>query len=227
MRILLVEDEPEMARLIATAFARHGIVVDHAPNLAIAREAILGGVHDAVVLDRKLPDGDGLSLIPDLRRPGTPAAEGAVPVIVLSALGSLDQRLAGLDTGADDYLPKPFSVDELLARLRAVMRRPARLAPSVATLGPLAFNLDERSVTLDGAPLDLPRRELLALEALMRRAGRTVSRPALEEAVYGFDDEIASNSLDAHISRLRRKLAPAGIEIHAMRGLGYLLREAT
>lgn len=221
MRILLVEDEPEMARLIATAFARHGIVVDHAPSLAIAREAILGGVHDAVVLDRKLPDGDGLALIPELRR------VAALPVIVLSALGTADQRVEGLDTGADDYLPKPFSVDELLARLRAVMRRPARLAPSVVTLGPLAFNLDERSVTLAGEPLDLPRRELLALEALMRRAGRTVSRAALEEAVYGFDDEIASNSLDAHISRLRRKLVPAGIEIHAMRGLGYLLREGS
>lgn len=221
MRILLVEDEPEMARLIATAFARHGIVVDHAPSLAIAREAILGGVHDAVVLDRKLPDGDGLALIPELRR------VAALPVIVLSALGTADQRVEGLDTGADDYLPKPFSVDELLARLRAVMRRPARLAPSVVTLGPLAFNLDERSVTLAGEALDLPRRELLALEALMRRAGRTVSRAALEEAVYGFNDEIASNSLDAHISRLRRKLAPAGIEIHAMRGLGYLLREGS
>lgn len=223
MRILLVEDEPEMARLIATAFARHGIVVDHAPSLAIAREAVLGGVHDAVVLDRKLPDGDGLALIPELRR----AAEAALPVIVLSALGTADQRVEGLDTGADDYLPKPFSVDELLARLRAVMRRPARLAPSVVTLGALAFNLDDRSVSLGGEGLDLPRRELLALEALMRRAGRTVSRAALEEAVYGFDDEIASNSLDAHISRLRRKLAPAGIEIHAMRGLGYLLREGS
>lgn len=223
MRILLVEDEPEMARLIATAFARHGIVVDHAPSLAIAREAVLGGVHDAVVLDRKLPDGDGLALIPELRR----ATEAALPVIVLSALGTADQRVEGLDTGADDYLPKPFSVDELLARLRAVMRRPARLAPSVVTLGALAFNLDDRSVSLGGEGLDLPRRELLALEALMRRAGRTVSRAALEEAVYGFDDEIASNSLDAHISRLRRKLAPAGIEIHAMRGLGYLLREGS
>lgn len=222
MRVLLVEDEPEMARLIVAALSRQGVVVDHAPSLAYAREAVANAVHDAVILDRKLPDGDGLDLLATLRRSGAEA----VPVVVLSALGSLDDRLEGFVTGADDYLPKPFSVDELMARLRAVTRRPARREPLLVTLGDLVFDLAERSATLAGAPLDLPRRELLALEALIRRAGRTVSRGALEEAVYGFDDEIASNSLDAHISRLRRKLAPAGIEIHAMRGLGYLMRAA-
>src|SRR5690606_29979364 len=199
MRVLLVEDEKDMAAVLTASLSRHDIVVDHARTLEIAEEASRSGVHDAVLLDRTLPDGDGLSLIPMLRRerPG-------VPVIVLSALGSPDHRVAGLDHGADDYLAKPFSTDELLARLRAVMRRPAQLGESLVTVGNLQFNLTQRQAEIDGQPLDLTRRELLALEILVRRTGRTVSRSALEEAVYGYDDEIASNSLDAHISRLRR-----------------------
>lgn len=219
MRILLVEDEKDMASVLIAALARHGIVVDHARTLELAEEASRSGVHDAVLLDRKLPDGEGLSLIPLLRRqnPG-------LPVIVLSALGSSDHRIAGLDTGADDYLPKPFAVDELLARLRAVMRRPTQLSSSAVRLGTLCFDLQQRQADIDGVPVDLTRRELLALETLIRRAGRTVTRSVLEDAVYGFDDDIASNTLDAHISRLRRKLSGAGVEIHGIRGVGYLMR---
>jgi DNA-binding response OmpR family regulator len=221
MRILLVEDEEDMARLVTTALSRHDVIVDHAPNLEYAEEAVQAGVHDAVLLDRKLPDGEGLSLIPVIRR-----VQPGLPIIVLSALGSPENRVAGLDGGADDYLAKPFSVDELLARLRAVMRRPAQIGQDVVTVGRLRFNLNDRSAEIDGAPIELPRRELLTLETLVRRSGRTVPRGALEEAVYGFDDDIASNTLDAHISRLRRKLVPANVEIHAIRGLGYLLRVA-
>lgn len=222
MRVLLVEDEKDMAAVLTAALSRHDIVVDHARTLEIAEEASRSGVHDAVLLDRKLPDGDGLSLIPLLRR-----ERAGLPIIVLSALGTPDHRVAGLDHGADDYLAKPFSTDELLARLRAVMRRPAQIGESTVNAGNLRFNLTERRAEVDDTPLELTRRELLALEILMRRAGRTVPRSALEEAVYGYDDEIASNSLDAHISRLRRKLSGAGVEIHAIRGLGYLLRAAT
>lgn len=222
MRILLVEDEMDMATALTAALSRHDIVVDHARTLEIAEEACRSGVHDAVLLDRKLPDGDGLSLIPLLRR-----EQAGLPVIVLSALGSPDHRVAGLDNGADDYLAKPFSTDELLARLRAVMRRPAQIGESTVNVGQLRFNLTERQADVADVPLDLTRRELLALEILVRRSGRTVSRTALEEAVYGYDDEIASNSLDAHISRLRRKLSGAGVEIHGIRGLGYLLRAAS
>lgn len=221
MRILLVEDELDMARALTAALSRQDIVVDHAPTLEIAEEAALSGVHDAVLLDRKLPDGEGLSLIPVIR-----SSHPGLPIIVLSALGSSDQRIAGLDNGADDYLAKPFSTDELLARLRAVLRRPAQMGQSLVSVGNLKFNLTERIAAVEGRPLDLPRRELLALEVLVRRNGRTVPRGALEEAVYGFDDEIASNSLDAHISRLRRKLSGASVEIHAIRGLGYLLKAA-
>lgn len=219
MRILLVEDELGLAKALTAALARHDILVDHVDTLALAEEAVLSGVHAVVILDRKLPDGDGLSLIPKLRR-----SQAGLPIIILSALGSPDDRIAGLDTGADDYLAKPFSVDELLARIRAVMRRPALVEEQSVAVGQLRFNLTERSAMIGQEPLALTRRELLALEVLVRRAGRTVARPALEEAVYGFDDEIASNTLDAHISRLRRKLAPAGVEIHGIRGVGYLLR---
>ncbi|PXA97870.1 DNA-binding response regulator [Nostoc sp. 3335mG] len=219
MRILLVEDELDLARALISALERHDIVVDHVSTLEMAREAVQSTVHSIVVLDRKLPDGDGLSVIPEIRR-----VRAGLPIIVLSALGAPAHRIEGLETGADDYLAKPFVVDELVARIRALMRRPAMVADLSITVGQLSFNLGDGSVVVAGEPLTLTRREVLALEVLVRRAGRTVARAALEEAVYGFDDEIASNTLDAHISRLRRKIAPAGVEIHSIRGIGYLLR---
>ncbi len=223
MRLLLVEDEPEMAGMLASVLRTRGMVVDLARSLAIAREAIRAADHDVVLLDRKLPDGDGLELIPLLR-----AGERHTPVIVLSALGATEDRIAGLDSGADDYLPKPFSSDELMARLRAVMRRPTEVRMQPLTLGNLSLDLNGGGVDVAGSALELPRRELLVLEALLRRSGRSVARTALEEAVFGFDDEIASNTLDAHISRLRRRLGDAGanVEIHAIRGIGYLIRQA-
>lgn len=222
MRILLVEDEAEMARALASALKRYDMVVDHVPTFAEAEEAISADVHAAVLLDRQLPDGDGLALIPKLR-----ARADGVPIIVLTARGELADRIAGLDSGADDYLSKPFAVEELLARLRAVLRRPAGLSPDVIRAGRLGFDVGHREASIDGQPFELPRRELLVLEALIRRMGRTVLRSALEEAVYNFDDEIQSNALDTHISRLRRKLAgaDAGIEIHGIRGVGYLLKK--
>ncbi|GLQ12040.1 DNA-binding response regulator [Devosia yakushimensis] len=222
MRILLVEDETDMARALIAALNRQGIVVDHATTLDIANEAARNDVYDVALLDRKLPDGDGLSLIPILR-----GVQPGLPIIVLSALNSTDHRVAGLDIGADDYLSKPFSTDELLARIRAILRRPARIGEASITVGKLRFDLNGRFAEAAGIRLDLTRREILALEMLMRRAGRTVSRHALEEAVYGFDDEIASNALDAHISRLRGKLAGAAVQIHAIRGLGYVIQASS
>jgi DNA-binding response OmpR family regulator len=224
MRILLVEDEAEMAGALASALKRYDMIVDHVPTLAEAEEAISADVHAAVLLDRQLPDGDGLALIPKLR-----ARADGVPIIVLTARGELADRVAGLDSGADDYLAKPFAVEELLARLRAVLRRPAGVQPDIIRAGRLAFDFGHREASVDGAPLELPRRELLVLEALVRRMGRTVLRSALEEAVYSFDDEIQSNALDTHVSRLRRKLseAEAEVEIHGIRGVGYLLKRST
>ncbi|MFC5742333.1 response regulator transcription factor [Dyella tabacisoli] len=224
MRVLLVEDEPEMATALMTALAKHDIVVDHVLSLTAAEQALAIKVHDAVLLDRQLPDGDGLSLIAKLRARGID-----IPVIVLTARGQLGDRIAGLDTGADDYLAKPFAVEEVLARLRAVLRRPSRVVADVIRIGRLSFDLTHREASIDDRPLELPRRELLVLETLLRRRGRTVLRSALEEAVYSFDDDVQSNALDTHVSRLRSKLAQAraDIEIHGIRGVGYLLREAS
>ena len=222
MRILLVEDDAEMAAALTSALKRYDMVVDHVATLAEAEEAIAADVHGAVLLDRQLPDGDGLALIPKLR-----ARSDGVPIIVLTARGDLTDRIAGLDSGADDYLAKPFAVEELLARLRAVLRRPAGMQPDIVKAGRLAFDFSHREASVDGRPLDLPRRELLVLEALVRRLGRTVLRAALEDAVYSFDDAVQSNALDTHVSRLRRKLADvdAGVEIHGIRGVGYLLKQ--
>jgi DNA-binding response OmpR family regulator len=224
LRILLVEDEPEMAAALGAALKNYDMVVDHFSTLTDAEEAVSLNTYAAVLLDRQLPDGDGLALLPKLRAKGQ-----GVPVIVLTARGDLVDRVAGLNAGADDYLGKPFAVEELLARLRAVLRRPAGLASEIVTLGRLSFDLGQREASVDDKPLDLPRRELLVLETLLRRMGRTVARASLEEAVYSIDDEIQSNALDTHVSRLRRKLseAQAEIEIHAIRGVGYLLKRSS
>lgn len=221
MRILLVEDEAEFAKALRGALERDRFVVDWVDSLALASEASRSGVHELVLLDRTLPDGDGLSLIPQLRNdaPG-------VPIIVLSARGELIDRVAGLDDGADDYLVKPFDLEEMLARIRAVQRRPSEVASDEVVVGDLLFDRAIGEARVHGARLDLQRREVAVLNALLRRRERTVLRETLEEAVYGFDDAIQSNTLDSHISRLRRKLgnAGAGVEIHTVRGVGYLLR---
>lgn len=221
MRLLLVEDELEMAAALSAALGRYDMILDHAPTLDHALAALANHVHDGIILDRQLPDGDGLSLIQRVR-----ALKSGIPVIVLTARGAVDERVRGLDMGADDYLAKPFAVEELLARIRALMRRSPDIAPMTARIGKLVFDFDGRQAQVNGQLLDLPRRELLVLETLARRQGRTVQRSTLEESVYGYDDEIQSNSLDAHVSRLRRKLADtgAGVEIHSIRGVGYLLR---
>jgi len=221
MRLLLVEDEPDMAALLRVALEKHDFITDCAPSIEVAIEAIETVAHDLVILDRQLGDGDGASLIAYLRK-----RRPNVPIVILSAKGSADDRVEGLNLGADDYLAKPFVVSELVARLRAVLRRPSQVTSKPLSLGNLAFDLNAGEVYVGGERLELPRREFLVLESLMRRAGRTVRRALLEEEVYGSDDEIQSNSLEAHISRLRRKLGDAGatVIIHPVRGVGYLLK---
>ncbi|WP_043611519.1 response regulator transcription factor [Ensifer sp. ZNC0028] len=222
MRVLLVEDEKELAGALKAALSHHRMIADHARDLAEAALILNDAVYDVVVLDRKLPDGDGLSLIPVIRARGN-----TVPVLMLTALDDLADRVAGLDGGADDYIGKPFAFEELLARLRALARRPVPVQSDVVTVGRLSFDLAHCEASVAGAPLKMPRRELLVLETLTRRMGRMVLRPALMEAVFGLDDEIQSNALDTHISRVRRKLADAdaGVTINGIRGVGYLLRE--
>ncbi|UPG84021.1 response regulator transcription factor [Luteibacter aegosomatis] len=222
MRILLVEDEPEMAEALRVGLHRHGMLVDIAPDAARACEALQCKVHDLLLLDRQLPDGDGVTLIAKAR-----ACSADLPVIVLTARGSLADRVEGLDLGADDYLAKPFALEELLARIRAISRRPAKVVLPTVQAGRLRFDFASREAYIDGESLPLPRRQVLLLEALVCRLGRTVQRDVLLEAVYGFDDAIQSNAFDAHVSKLRRALvdANAGVEIRAIRGIGYLLRE--
>lgn len=224
MKILLIEDEIELADTLRGALTKERFVVDHADRIVVAREAARMTSYDLVLLDRTLPDGDGLSLVPILR-----AGNPSLPVIVLSARDSVLDRITGLDEGADDYLVKPFSLDEMLARIRAIRRRPAAIAGEEISVGSLTYDLVGEEVLVAGERLELPRRELRVLATLVKRRGRTVLRETLEQAVYGFDDEVQSNALDSHVSRLRRKLGDAGaaVEIHAIRGVGYLLRETS
>ncbi len=210
-----------MALLLREVLEKHDFVVDCVPSIQVAIEAIETISHDLVLLDRQLGDGDGATLITFIRK-----RRPNVPIIVLSARGTASDRIEGLDLGADDYIPKPFVINELIARLRAVLRRPSLMMPKRLDIGNLSFDLNQGEVFIEGARLDLPRREYLVLESLMRRAGRTVRRDVLENEVYGSDDEIQSNSIEAHISRLRRKLVQAGalVSIQPVRGVGYFLK---
>lgn len=223
MRILLVEDDLSLAQALQGALGRHGLIVDIVHTLANAGCALKLSVHDLLVLDRGLPDGDGVAFIATARR-----LSPALPIILLTARGEVAERVDGLNGGADDYIVKPVAVDELLARIRAIARRPTAVALPSATIGALTFDFTARDAIVDGQPLPLPRRQLLILETLVYRQGRTVQRESLHDAVYGLGDEIQSNALDAHVSKLRRALkeAEAGVEIAVIRGVGYLLKES-
>jgi DNA-binding response OmpR family regulator len=220
MRVLLIEDEPEMARLVGTSVTRAGYVVDTAGTIDEAEAAIGLARYSLVLLDRRLPDGDGLALLPRIR-----TRQPGVPVIVLTALDAVPDRVRGLDAGADDYIGKPYEADELLARVRAALRRPGGEAAPPIVCGALAFDPTTHEVTVQDAPVALPRRELALLGTLMRRLGRVVLRETLLDEVYGFDGEVSSNTLDAHVSRLRARLARAGagVALHPLRGVGYML----
>ncbi|GAB1583431.1 response regulator transcription factor [Phyllobacterium phragmitis] len=222
MRLLLIEDERELAAALSVALGKHGVVVDHTMHLADAFELTRQNEYDAIILDRRLPDGDGLTFIPELRQSGTDT-----PVIVLTARNEPLERVRGLDIGADDYLGKPFLVEELMARVRAVLRRPSNLAEPQIIAGRMVIDPLHLNVRIDSIPLDLPRRELLVLVALAKRKDKTILRSALETAVYNYEEEIQSNALDSHISRLRKRLleTDAGVTIHNIRGVGYLLKE--
>ncbi len=224
MRIMLVEDEPDLAEMLCRFLQRERFVVDHLDCLAAAGDACAMVHYDLALLDRTLPDGDGLGLIGALRQ-RTPG----IHVIMLSARGEVQDRVTGLERGADDYLVKPFAFDEMLARIRAVRRRPSHLQDERIIAGAVIFDPANDAVEVNGLSVTLPRRELRVLGALLKRRGRTVMRESLEHAVFGFDDEVQSNTLDSHISRLRRRLREwdAQVEIHAIRGVGYLLREVS
>lgn len=176
MRILLIKDEPQLAESLRSVLEKERFVVDHVDRLEAAREAA-ALAPDLALLDRTLPDGEGLSLVPALR-----ATNPGIHVIVLSARDGIADRVAGLDLGADDYLTKPFATDEMLARIRAVRRRPMELAGQEIRAGSLIFDPANEEAEVDGVRIDLPRRELRVLAALIKRRGRTVQRESLENA---------------------------------------------
>ena len=219
MRILLIEDHSVLAEAIGDALRRAGFTVDHAATAIDAREMAQIADYALILLDLGLPDGDGLQLLPVLRQ------EGQVPVLVLTARDQLQDRLAGLDGGADDYVVKPVEMPELVARCRAILRRPGDRSATTLRIGPLELDTAARSVHVDGRTVALGRREVTVLEHLMRAAGRVAARSALEEAVYGFDDEVGPNALEASVSRLRRALDAAGstTPIVTVRGSGWML----
>jgi two-component system OmpR family response regulator len=219
MRLLLVEDDPALGDAVRAFLQAHGEVVDWVTRLAEARGAVLEAF-DAILLDWNLPDGSGVQWLRELR--ARPQVNGATPVLLLTARDRLDDRIVGLDAGADDYLVKPFELAELAARLRAVTRRSVGQAHTTLQAGPVAVDTVAREVTLDGRAVACTAREYMLLEALMRRAGHIVSRPDLERLLYGYDAEVSSNAVEVHLSSLRRKLGHELIE--TVRGLGYRLQ---
>jgi two-component system, OmpR family, response regulator len=220
MRILMVEDNAELAREISQLTRRSGYLADHVATIEAAHAAIETHPYSLVLLDRRLPDGDGISLLPAIR-----LAQPGIRILVLTAADATKDKVTGLDAGADDYITKPFEPDELMARIRASLRRPGCESAPPISFGALAFDPQSREVSAHGEPVVLHRRELALLEALMRRAGRVVMREALIDAVFGIDDDIHWNSLNVLVSRLRRRLdeLDAGVDIHSARGVGYLL----
>ena len=222
MRILLIEDHKRLAQSTLDGLAGYGFGADLFMTAEEGLAATRTISYDAIILDLGLPDRDGLELIREIR-----ATARWTPILILTARDGIDDRVKGLDRGADDYLPKPFAMKELAARLRALLRRPG---------GPLGTTIDIDNITLDtaarqlkvgGRTVAIPPRELDALELLMRRADQVVPKRLFEDSVYGLSDEVTPNTIEALVSRLRRRLETieARVSIHTLRGIGYLLKE--
>ena len=214
MRILLVEDDCLLGEAVRDGLRQEGYVVDWVRNGGAALAALSTSSFSALVLDLGLPDSDGLGLLRRLRQNGQ-----ATPVVIVTARDRVSDRIGGLDAGADDYLIKPFDIDELGARLRAITRRADGCAESRLSAGEVVLDLRQRTVTRHGAPAALTAREYALVELLMRKAGCLVTRAEIEEELYGFDDHIASNAIEVHIHNLRRKLGPQFIT--NLKGRGY------
>jgi DNA-binding response OmpR family regulator len=223
MRLLLVEDNERLSALVARGLGEAGFQVDVLATMADARQALATTRYAVIVLDLGLSDGDGMELLRGLRSEGS-----AIPVLVLTARGGLKDRVNGLHAGADDYLPKPFALDELVARLRALLRRPGQLLGSALQLSNLTFDTGSKQLLVDGQPRLLSARETGVLEVLMQRPGHVVPKRVVEDHLFGLDNEVGSNAVEVYVHRLRKQLTESGakVRIHTVRGVGYLIGEA-
>lgn len=218
MRILLVEDDVILGNATSIYLRNSGYVVDWAKDGKQADLALHDGVYDAVVLDLGLPKMDGLAVLKRLR-----ARKEQSSVIILTARDSLEDRIAGLDLGADDYLIKPIKLAELAARIRAQLRRQHAILASIIEYPPLTLNTKDRLVTYQNQPFPLSPRELSLLETLLLRVGKVVSKESLIENISDWDDSLGKNAIEVYMHRLRKKLLSVGVEVRTVRGLGYML----
>ena len=214
MRILLIEDDAMVGKALAVGLVRAGFALDWVTDGRSAELALANGVYDLAVLDLGLHKKDGMAILATLRAEGN-----AIPVLIASARDAVEDRIGGLDAGADDYLLKPFDLDELVARIRAILRRHSGSGSPLLKAGPIVMDLARKSVTRSGDAVDLSAKEFAVLEALMQRPGAVLSREKLEEAVYGWKDPIGSNAVEVHLHHLRKKLGSDAIK--NVRGVGY------
>jgi two-component system, OmpR family, response regulator TctD len=221
MRLLLVEDNLELADWLARILRRGNFVVDVLHDGEAADHALLLETYDLVILDLTLPSMSGMELLRRLRSRGE-----TVPVIILTANASVDGRVTGLDLGADDYLAKPFDISELEARIRVQLRRSARRPTPVISCGTLAFDTNTRLFQIGAVPLALTPREHAVLEALLLKAGKTISKSQLSQSIFGLDDLADPSTVEIYVHRVRRKLEGSDVRIVTLRGLGYLLQHA-
>lgn len=222
MRLLIVEDNAELAGLLAKGLKVAGYEADILSTIDEARTVLRTTIYAALILDLGLPDGDGLALLREIRHRNLP-----MPVLILTARGGLRDRVHGLRSGADDYLVKPFALEELIARLEAQLRRPGHLLGGMLRIANLEFDTGNRQASIDGEPQLLSAREAAVLELLMRCKGRVVTKKQVEDHIFGHSSEIASNAVEVYVHRLRKQLAEmqARVQVHTIRGVGYLLAE--
>jgi DNA-binding response OmpR family regulator len=222
MRLLVIEDEDRLSGILKSKLGEAGFAVDIAGSAADAEAALELINYDVAILDLGLPDGDGLAVLAAARRRGK-----TLPILILTARDAVEDRVSGLNAGADDYLTKPFALTELIARIKALLRRPGGVLGITLDAGNVRLDTVGRDLTVAETPVNLSRRELAILEQMMRRFGRIVPKAVLEEKLYGIDEEPDSNPIPVHVHHLRRQLqaANASLAIHTVRGVGYILTE--